>query len=139
MPEPIPLIRPEHKAERKDVFPGSMVIVRGVLGGKAVAGLVHHVHPMDVMLEDSDGTLKPWNGTMPIVDVVMVQAKELPELEYDVELGAAFLFSRTEGEVIIGVKIPFYKDIEDQLRFSRLPGPLRDSLPRYVLASEIRG
>lgn len=139
MPEPIPLIRPIHEVERQDVFPGSMVIVRGVLDGKTIAGLVKFVHPMDLLVEDSDGVLKPWNGKMPIIDVVMVQALALPAMEYDVKLGAAFMFSRTEGEVIIGTRIPFYKDIEDQLRFSRLPGPLRNTLPRYVLASEIRG
>jgi len=139
MPDPLPLIRPVHEVDKKDVYPGSMVIVRGVFGGKAVAGLVQYVHPMDVLVEDSDGVMKPWNGKMPIVDLVMVQALQLPKLEYDLELGAAFMFSRTEGEVIIGAKIPFYKDVEDQLRFSRLPGPLRDTLPRYVLASEIRG
>lgn len=111
---------------RSKVRPGLIVVLKGVIRGQNVPAIIYHVHPMDIEMTDLVGSKRPWNGVMPVVDVVMVKG------ERD---------NATDGEIVIVEKICWDGDIrrnaENGIR--KLPYGMVEVSPRYIVIGELTG
>lgn len=121
----IELIGPD---QRDRVFPGAVVILKGIVRGKVIPGLVTKIHPPDVLVTDAIGDERPWNGRLPVIDVVAVDAKLIDSAFSNASV------STTEGEVIMITKIASDGDVRRNARNNIRPIPMAivESSPRYL-------
>jgi hypothetical protein len=124
-------------ADRSKVFPGAVVVIRGLRQRGAVAGLVLRVHPDDIMMTDVDGDEITWTGQMPILDVLIVDPDIVDET--GVLQQPKQRLSRTNGTPVHLAKVPWAADIERRASWKGLPHFITSQAVRYVIVGELSG
>lgn len=124
-------------ADRTKVFPGAVVVLRGLRQRGTVAGLVLRVHPRDVRMTDVDGDEITWTGQMPVIDVLIVDPEIVDETALLKE--PAQRLSRTAGNPVHISKVPWAADVERRASWKGLPHFITSQAVRYVVVGELSG
>ena len=119
-------------ADSSRVFPGAIVVLKGITRGAVIPGLVTRVWEPDILMTDVDGEEVAWDGRLPIIDAIIVQAAIEGDLEDAVR-------SRSRGEPLHVSKVPWAGDVERRASWKGLPPLIVATAPRYIVVGEIAG